>query len=441
MKINAALAVSVLVAASVSAEGQPSIQFTYVPPTGDQYSYVSGKVTGASPSTYGVALFINVFGTYWTKPTYLRPITPLASDGTFSANITTGGTGSLDAYAEQVIAFVVPLSYDIPTLGGESFIPQEIYDHSVASVTANKFTPISFANNWWEVKDTGNGTWGPGPNFFTGSSVSVDGQGRLHLKIAYVNGAWCCSEVILTNSLGYGSYRIWLDDDLSSLPPNIVFGFFTWNDAPSIYADTYREIDVEFSNGAVAGAPTNWQYVIQPYYTAGNRTNFSAPSVGMSNSTHAIMWIPGAAYFESYTNHAVDARTFNILSSADPSGSSGWSVVGSTNVVAGSTNTITIVGPEQSSRFYRAAMTSFAGSPAPFKEVWLTNGIPPAGGESLHMNLWLDGGAEPSSDTSATYEVIVSKFEFIPLISLEPKLGMVSVGTNQTKLSIRYRAN
>ena len=344
------LLLSVVLVTSACALGQPTIQFTYVPPAGS-YANLQGKVTGADPSVYGVALFLDVFGTYWTKPYDTYPITGLNPDGTFSVNVATGGD---DAYAERVFGYVVPLSYktSIPILYGASAIPPVVVSNSVASVVANKYDTINFSGYTWQVKNTGNtgnGRWDPGNNYWAGTNSVVDAQGRLHLKIAYMDSVWRCSEVILTNSLGHGSYRIWLDNDLSSLPPNIVFGFFTWNNAPSIYTDTYREIDIEFSNGAVAGAPTNWQYVIQPYYMAGNRTNFSAPVNGMNNSTHAIMWIPGAAYFESYTNHAVDARTFKILSSSDPSGSSGWSVVGATNVVAGSTNTIAISEPEQSS--------------------------------------------------------------------------------------------
>jgi hypothetical protein len=427
---------TVLITTPELVAGSPSIDFTYVPPTGS-YANLTGTVSGVSPSTYGVALFINVFGTYWTKPYLNQPITALAADGTFSADITTGGTSSLDAYAEQVLGYVVPLSYTtIPTLSGATSIPQEILNNSVASAVANKFTPISFTNYWWEVKETGNGEWGPGPeNYFSGNNVNVDSQGRLHLTISYSDGEWRCAEVILTNSFGYGTYRIWLDNDLSTLPTNIVFGFFTWNNYPSY---NYRESDVEFSNGAVVGSPTNWQYVVQPYYDTGNRTNFSEPSSGMSTSTHTLTWAPGAVYFESYTNQVTDQRTFNILSSTNLTG---WTPVGQTNVVPDSTTALTITGSMQRSQFCRAEMASFAGTPSPFKAAWLTNGVPPAGDEQIHLNLWLYNGAAPGSSTTNTYEVIISKFEFIPLASIEPQVAITQVATNGTKLLLKYRTN
>ena len=417
--------------------GSPSITFTSVPPIGS-YANVVGKVTGVSPySTYGVALFLDIYGAYYTKPTLAQPITPIESDGTFLANITTGGTGSLDAFAEQVIGYVVPLSYSpVSTVSGASAIPQDLINASVANVVANKFTPINFANYWWEVKNTGNGTRGPSANYFTNSNVNIDSKGRLHLAIRYSAGKWRCAEVILTNSFGYGTYRIWLDNDLSTLPTNVVFGFFTWNNSTLQY--NYQEIDVEFSNGSVVGKPTNWQYVIQPYYIAGNRTNFSEPTNGMSNSTQTITWTPDAVYFESYTNHVADQKTFNILSSADMAS---WAKVAQTNVVTNSTNTITITGLEQKSQFYQAKMDSFAGTPTPFKSAWLTNDVPPAGGEQLHLNLWLNGGGALSSKTTDSNEVIISKIEFIPLTNIEPKLQVSQVATNQTKLLLKYRSN
>ena len=320
-------------------------------------------------------------------------------------------------------------------MSGQSSIPQGIITNSIASVAANKFSPISFTNYYWQVKDTGNGTWGPGPNYFAGTNVSVDSHGRLHLAITYANGEWRCAEVILTNSLGYGTYRIWLDNDPNPFPTNIVFGFFTFDYYTPPY---YQEIDIEFSNGDGVGSPTNWQYVVQPYYIGGHRTNFSAPGSGMCISTHTLTWMPDAVYYESYTNHVADQRTFNVQSSTDLSG---WATVGQTSVVANSTNVVSIPRPEDNQMFVRAVMASYAGAPAPFKTAWLTNGVPPAGGESIHLNLWLNRGGAPCSTTTNVYEVIISKFEFIPLASIEPSLQMTQVLTNQTDVSLMYRSN
>jgi hypothetical protein len=293
---------------------------------------------------------------------------------------------------------------------------------------------INFSGYTWQMKESGQAIAGPGPNFFSATNVSVDAQGRLHLAISYTNGEWHCAEVTLDQSLGYGTYRLTLDSDVSDFSSNIVFGFFTYNyNTPP----DYQEIDIEFSNGQVAGAPTNWQYVIQPYYEVGNRTNFSAPASGMASSTHTFTWMFGAVYFESYTNMVEDQKTFDFQSSIDLAT---WTTVGQTSITADCTNVLPISAPEQNSQFYRAKMDSFAGTPSPFKSAWLTNGVPQAGGESIHLNLWLYQGGAPSSETNNLYEVIVSKFEFIPLASIQPTLRLSQVATNQTDVSLTYRS-
>src|SRR3989442_12920365 len=126
---------------------------------------------------------------------------------------------------------------------------------------------IDFSGYTWSVK-TSTGKVGPGPNYFSDStsSVWVDAQGRLHMKILKNKGRWYCSEVILQESLGYGTYRFYLDSAVDGLDPSVVLGLFTWNDAPDY---NHREIDIEFSRwGSVNNQ--NAQYVVQPYNLAQN---------------------------------------------------------------------------------------------------------------------------------------------------------------------------
>ncbi|HEX3720485.1 MAG TPA: type II toxin-antitoxin system HicA family toxin [Verrucomicrobiae bacterium] len=74
---------------------------------------------------------------------------------------------------------------------------------------------INFSGDTWQMKERGQAIVGPGPNFFSATNVSVDAQGRLHLAISYTNGEWRCAEVTLDNSLGYCTYRLTLDSDVS----------------------------------------------------------------------------------------------------------------------------------------------------------------------------------------------------------------------------------
>jgi hypothetical protein len=432
--LKALLAVAVLVVTPVFA-GSPSIQFTYYPPPNTWNSWAFGDVSDVpNISQYCIALYINVFGTWWIKPNYNSTvsITPTSSSsGTFATVVTTGGY--CDSYAEQIAAFVIPLTYTPPQLSGAGSLPAELTANSVASVIANTpqvDPPIWFSTNWWTVKDTGvNCAYGPSNNHFLDQTVWADSQG-LHLQIAYVNGAWCCSEVMLTNSLGYGTYRVQLANDVSNMPPEVVFGFFTWDSAYSSY---YKEIDVEFSNGSTIGWPNSWQYVVQPYTAVGQRIRFPEPA-NMETSTHSFTWIPGKVYFESYTNYVPDYKTFIIQTSTN---FTSWLAVTNISVTNPTTTAFTLQTTSVNQQFYRAVLTTSSGNPTPpFMTGIITNGVPPEGGEAVHLNLWLNPSQTLSEGTtSQTYQTIVKKFEYIPI---QPELKITGVIHTNIHLTLKY---
>ncbi len=121
-----------------------SIGFTQIPPPGSA-GYVYGIVHDVDPSKYGVALFIEVFGTEWTKPTFADPITPIQADGAFAGNIVTGGQ---DACAQTVSAYVVPLNTDPRTIraSGEGSLPPALDQVSIAHTSALR-SPVVALNS------------------------------------------------------------------------------------------------------------------------------------------------------------------------------------------------------------------------------------------------------------------------------------------------------
>ncbi len=153
---------------------------------------------------------------------------------------------------------------------------------------------IQFSGYEWAVKNHSSKV-GPGPNLFSdsASNVWVDDQGRLHLKITKRRGRWYCAEVISTCTLGYGTYRFYLDSAVDALDPNVVLGLFTWSDNPT---DNHRENDIEFARWADPNA-LNAQYVVQPYDLPGHTFRFQQPAG--APSTHSFQWTGGSAYFES----------------------------------------------------------------------------------------------------------------------------------------------
>jgi exo-beta-1,3-glucanase (GH17 family) len=110
--------------------GLPSIELTYVPPLGS-FENLRGRVNHVLPAAYYVAVYIYVSG-WWTKPYFDRPKTMIQADGSWMADITTGG---VDQRATRVAAFLLPVGYDEPALARNSAtLPAELYNVSIASM-------------------------------------------------------------------------------------------------------------------------------------------------------------------------------------------------------------------------------------------------------------------------------------------------------------------
>lgn len=216
---------------------------------------------------------------------------------------------------------------------------------------------LQFSGYDWTVKSSSRRV-GPGPNYFSDShdNVTVDPEGKLHLKITQRDGQWYCPEVVSTRSFGYGTYRFYLDTAVDNLDPQVVLGMFTWNDARDY---EHREIDIEISRwGRVDNK--NGQFVVQPYARSQNIVRFQI-STNLSASTHLFTWKPTSVFCQSIKGSATAP-------------------------------------PESSSIIQQHTFTE---------------GIPQAGGENARINLWLFGGRVPANNKEA--EVIISKFEFVPL--------------------------
>lgn len=226
----------------------------------------------------------------------------------------------------------------------------------LAVTSADPHRVIRFSGLDWIVKVSG-GPVGPGPNVFSDSSsnVAVDPSGRLHLRITQRNSVWQCAEVWSKRSLGYGTYRFQLDSRVGALDPSVVLGLFTWSDDPAF---NHRELDVEFSRWSDP-QNENAQYVLQPYDVPGNLHRFQLLPT-LAPTTHQFVWHSDQAAFRSVRGRNVD-------------GTDGSNLI---------------------------------------QEHTFTQGIPQAGGESAHLNLWLFNGQPPTDGRPV--EVIIRRFQFIP---------------------------
>lgn len=110
------------------------IEFTYVPPYGS-FNDLQGRVWRASPTDYAVAVYIKVGSGWWTKPYWSTPLTYIRPDGTWTCDITTGGT---DQNATEIVAYLVPAGYSPPLMSGGSTLPAALDLNSVAKVQTTR---------------------------------------------------------------------------------------------------------------------------------------------------------------------------------------------------------------------------------------------------------------------------------------------------------------
>jgi exo-beta-1,3-glucanase (GH17 family) len=111
-------------------EGEAEIYFTYVPPYGS-YDNLYGQIWHVDTDTHYIAVYIKVAGGWWTKPYFAWPLTVIYPDGTWVCDVVTGG---IDYQATELIAFLIPDTYDPPPLSGASSLPQELYDNCLVWV-------------------------------------------------------------------------------------------------------------------------------------------------------------------------------------------------------------------------------------------------------------------------------------------------------------------
>ncbi len=282
---------------------EPSIEFTNVPKAAEGgtegRALIEGHVTGARPGQQIVLFARNGVGTWWVQPFADRAFTAIQSDSKWK-NSTHLGT--------EYAAMLVEAGYRpqstmavLPAKGG-----------GVAAVATAKgegsphlvSRTLYFSGYEWEIRQIPSDRGGTS-NTYDPANAWTDVNGWLHLNIARgPNGGWTCSEVILTRSLGYGSYRF-VVQETSRLEPAAVLGMFTWDDFGA--DQNHREVDVEISRWGDSNN-NNAQYVVQPFYVPANVVRFLSPSGVV---THSFRWEPGRVSFKSVVGRAAGTSVSN----------------------------------------------------------------------------------------------------------------------------------
>ena len=328
----------------------PSVVFDRVPRADlggpDKMDAIEGHVTGVHPGQQ-IILYARSEELWWIEPLADKPFTGIQRDSKWK-NQTHLGT----EYAALLVdsGYRPPQTTETLPAVGAGVVAVTVVKGQGPEPVGAPIKTLHFSGYDWTVRTAGSYRGGS-HNSFDPANAWTDEKGALHLRVTKRGVDWICSEVKLTRSLGYGTYRFTVRD-VSHLEPSTVMTLSTWDGVGA--EENRRELDIEIGRwGTVAN--NNAQYVVQPYYIPVNFVRFRAPAGVL---THSIHWEPGRATF-------------------------------ATAVGAGGT-----------------------ASPRDVSEHVFTAGVPSAGGDSVRMNLYIFGkGQTPQKQDT---EVVIDKFEYLP---------------------------
>lgn len=191
------------------------------------------------------------------------------------------------------------------SLQSESMQLQVLIPYVVLCGVAAAFGPgalaesVEFSGYTWQVRsDTG----GPGPNVWDPRNVSVDLEGRLHLRIENREGQWSCAEVFIDQNLGFGRYQFEVIGRPDLLDDNVVLGLFNYT-RPELGPDGTNEIDIEFATwGGQQTELGNW--TIYPFKKGPKPPTRQFPiHLDGDLSTHRFTWSPRQIFYQSLYGH------------------------------------------------------------------------------------------------------------------------------------------
>ncbi len=356
----------------------PTIKITSVPPYAVNGS-IDGEVTGIDFDTHKVCVYIQIEGLgWWTKPSFNVPCVEIDRDnGTFTANVATGG---LDNRATIYCAALLPNNVDPPEARSDPRIPPSL-DPLAIDCSVRYGRTLEFAGYTWAVKEAPLpvGPISVVPNLGQGNRFSdrtedvwVDDDG-LHLTINSRDGIWWTTEVILLDSLGYGTYAFQTNSEVDILDANATFGAFTWDpygDENSVPGGLNREIDFEDSRWGNPKDVTNAQMVVQPFDVPGNLRRYTLPDLSSNPAlTRFFTWQPEQIEFVALQGHhsPCDVPTESVIDEY----------------------------------LYRDDPNS-------------DHFVPTAGRETFRFNLWLNHNSLEPAEGQAI-EVVINHFRFMPI--------------------------
>jgi len=295
----AGLALAVALAAGCrtqQAPANPIIEFTKIPPAAqggrERIDTISGRVTGAKPGQQ-IVIYAHS-GSWWVQPWPEKALIPIQADSTWSTETHLGFE-----YAAMLVdpGYHAPATMDVaPTEGGAVQLLK--ITRGTGPVQYAPTVDLRFSGYDWKVRTIA-GDRGGLNNLYDGDNAWVDGSGAMHLRIKKKGNRWSCVAVVLTRSLGYGTYIVTVRDT-THLEPAEVLTMATFDDFGG--DQHYREMDSEFGKWGDPSTKTNAQFGIQPFYVSGNQAPFMAPA---ATATYAMHWESGRASFKAVRGNSL----------------------------------------------------------------------------------------------------------------------------------------
>jgi hypothetical protein len=276
----------------------PAIQFTKIPPAAqggrERVDAIAGRVAGARPGQQ-IVIYARS-GPWWVQPWPDRALIPIQADSTWSTPTHLGFE-----YAALLVepGYHPPPTVDVAPAPGGSIVAVSIVK-GTGGVQLAPTKPLHFSGYDWKIRTIASDRGGMN-NLYDPANAWTDASGALHLRIKKVGDRWSCAEVVLTRSLGYGTYVV-VVRDTSHLEPAAVLGLTTFDDWGG--DQHYREMDIENSKWGDASSKNNSQYGIQPFFVPGNVAPFQAPA---GTLTHSMHWESGRASFKTVRGSAMNA--------------------------------------------------------------------------------------------------------------------------------------
>jgi hypothetical protein len=276
---------------STSTNAAPTIVFNKVPAANqdapDQTDTIEGRATGVRPGQR-IVVFRKADGRWGLQLSSGQPFIGIERNGHWKTSTLLG---------IEYAALLVNPDYNppeqtetLPIPGAEVAAVSTVKGQGAAPVYPPAKT-LSFSGYEW--------TTSSGPifhagsrNFFDPANVWTDKSGALHLRIAGSPGKWTAAELRLNRSLGYGTYRLQVED-VTHLEPSAVLTFITWDGVGT--ERNREELDVELSRWGYIDND-NVHYVVQPYFVPANIVRFRVPA---GEFTHSFRWEPGQVTFST----------------------------------------------------------------------------------------------------------------------------------------------